>query len=377
MSNEVLMEKVIALNYSEEDLRIRGSSATVRNCPECNRTWKFNINLAKGVCRCPACDWSGSAVALHSKLRGITRDAAYAELCDSAVPVIKKVYTKEIETASPMVRSAVYMRMINAGELNQKHYDNLIERGLSSQSVKGRYASCSSIPSAEKVFKGIPKLFYNSTSDTVKGVPGVFGNVKYDVATDNELFDEIEFNLPNNGFIIPIVSHEGERMRISCCQIRMDKGDTRYIFLSSINKKNGVSVGDCNKIHYTRNFWQDGKMVIPKVVCMTEGPLKADVASELSGKYFIAIPGVNACGNLEEELVFLKNHGCEKIELYFDMDYKTNEYVEKAIKRIGKMVSGVGFKGEQMIWDPAYKGIDDWFLARKMRRDKALEKKKG
>ena len=166
-------------------------------------------------------------------------------------------------------------------------------------------------------------------------------------------------------------------MRISCCQIRMDKGDTRYIFLSSINKKNGVSVGDCNKIHYTRNFWQDGKMVIPKVVCMTEGPLKADVASELSGKYFIAIPGVNACGNLEEELVFLKNHGCEKIELYFDMDYKTNEYVEKAIKRIGKMVSGVGFKGEQMIWDPAYKGIDDWFLARKMRRDKALEKKKG
>ena len=365
MSKEELMEKVIALNYAEDDLRTRGSSVTVHFCPECNRAWKFNINLAKGVCRCPACDWSGNAVALHSKLRGISRDAAYAELSGSDVPVIKKIYTKEIETASAMVRSAVYMRMIKAGDLIQKHYDNLIERGLSPQSIVGHYASCTSIPSAEALFKGIPRLLYSPSSDSIKGVPGVYGNVKYDELAEQEVFDEIYINLPDNGFIIPIISHDADRMRISCCQIRMDKGDTRYIFLSSINKKNGVSVGDCNKIHYTRNFWKDGKMVIPKVVCMTEGPLKADVAAELSGKCFIAIPGVNACGDLMEELAFLKEQGCEKIELYFDMDYLTNEYVEKAIKKIGKMVLNAGFKGDRKVWDSAYKGIDDWYLSRK------------
>lgn len=368
MKKEDLMGKVIALNYTEKELRVRGSSVTVIRCPECNRAWKFNINISKGVCRCPACDYSANAVSLHARLREITKEAAYAELCDSAVQVIKKVYSKEIETASPMIRSAVYMRMISAGKLNQKHFDNLIERGLSPESIKNRYVSCDSIPSAQETFKGISRLFYSPSNDAVKGVPGVYGNVKYEEVNEQELYDEIGFNLPNNGFLIPIINHEGKRMRISCCQIRLDKGDRRYIFLSSVDKKNGVSVGECNKIHYTRNFWQNGEMVIPKIVCMTEGPLKADVAAELSGKCFIAVPGVNACGNLIEEFEFLKEQGCEKIELYFDMDYKTNKYVEEAIKRIGKMVLGAGFKGDQKIWNPAYKGIDDWYLSRKKSR---------
>ena len=114
-------------------------------------------------------------------------------------------------------------------------------------------------------------------------------------------------------------------------------------------------------------------MTVPKTVCLTEGPLKADVASELSGKCFIAIPGVNACGHLKEELEFLKEQGCEKIELYFDMDYLTNEYVDKAIKRIGKMILNAGFKAEQKIWDPAFKGIDDWYLSRVKKQETASQ----
>ena len=96
------------------------------------------------------------------------------------------------------------------------------------------------------------------------------------------------------------------------------------------------------------------------MVILTEGPMKADIIHALTGKTIIAIAGVNALSQLERMLLQLRQSGTKKIMTAFDMDFLSNPHVERGYKNLTQMLTAMGFSYGTYIWDPTYKGLDDY-----------------
>lgn len=380
MPLDSLMKKVMESDFCEDELKSkRSSSITVRTCPYCQGQWKLNLNAEKGVFRCARCGESGNSIKLHSKLKDLSYEAAKEELLEGQLKphfTFEVSTSKGLETASLNQRSSVYKAIIKNGYVSKAQADDLKRRGLTNNEF-GWYATCSS--SMKNGFCIWCKGIYHALIEYGKpvGIPGLFGKILKD-ENGREDTSQIFLNMPKDfGYLIPVLTHgKGNKQEISCMQVRHLKGELRYSFFTSGDDKleNGVSVSECNKVHYTRNFWVDGKMVIPETVNLTEGALKADVASVLSGQPFIAILGVNNTRDLHNELIFLKSHGCKKINVCFDMDYATNKNVEKALKEVNKLIISAGLTPRKITWDNAYKGIDDYLLLTKNKEKKKYEK---
>jgi len=70
------------------------------------------------------------------------------------------------------------------------------------------------------------------------------------------------------------------------------------------------------------------------LLVITEGPLKADVASFLSDMTFIGVPGVNAINGIEETIFSLPVELRKHIHVAYDMDLRENKQVSKARKKL-------------------------------------------
>lgn len=366
-----LMQKVLSLDYSEEDLKEKSEkSIYVRECPYCQRHWKLNINASKGVFRCPACGESGNAVSLHAKLHNLTIEESKQELVGVTFnkenkPV--KPAKKELPVADLATRDKIYREIILKGmnvSLSIPCANDLARRGLPLNKMPYIVATQNQNCCCTSWFQDLKGRNFTKGNAIVKGVPGVFG---VDMVKDGkEDYKWTYLNMPRNfGYLIPIITHLKDKPAISCCQIRHLEGEVRYTFFTSQDLANGVSVTGCNKVHYSRNFFKKGTISVPKTVYLTEGPLKADVASYLSGRCFIAVPGVNSVSDLPKELRYLKSKGCEKINLAFDMDYREKKEVKKAMDNVSEMIKKSGLKLQIMKWDNKYKGIDDYLLSKK------------
>ena len=327
------------------------------DCPFCGRRGKLNINIEKNAFRCPACDEHGGMLRLYQLMKGLyDTKAARKELYDifngkksNYIDEIGR-RKKDIEKLPKMkavedisVRSATYTALLDACVLSQKHKNNLMKRGLSEEAIiRGQYKSVPQVG----VYSIARQVI--SAGNQWKGIPGFSvksGKVKI---TENQ-----------NGFFIPVRNIDGY---ISGMQIRFDEGNKRrYIWFTSNNLYEGCSVTGIEQIHYA-GIRRDN---IPKVIGITEGPLKADVAYELLGIPFIAIIGVANLSQLEENLKLLKELGVEEVNEMFDMDYFEKETVRKFIDKAHEIIKSVGFKRViRRKWHDEYKGIDDFALAR-------------
>lgn len=380
-------KKIVESDFSPEEIRTNSDSTiSVRYCPWCEEPhWKLNINPKKGkyggLFRCPKCGNGGSLIALHMKLRNESFEEARAELNGTTLEpkfsyeVKASAYTP---TASLERRNEFYQLLLELGYPSNGLLKDLKKRGLGEKYCSW-YAN-----SMDFVERGLvkrtslnPQLLqkYNVgliENNEIRGIPGLYGKAKKD-ANGKEVLDELCINFPKrSGYLIPVISHVGQIPKISCMQIRFyecAEGEPRYAFFTSGSDKllNGVNVGECNKVHYTRNFWNEDmwsnpQMKIPKAVNLTEGALKADVASVLSGKCFISVPGVNSLKDLPGELKFLKQGGCERINICFDMDYLDKPQVKNALDKVKKIIVEAGLKPVQIKWDKNFKGIDDYYL---------------
>lgn len=54
------------------------------------------------------------------------------------------------------------------------------------------------------------------------------------------------------------------------------------------------------------------------------------------------------------------------------MDKLENEYVASAAEKVQQIARVAGLQSTSLVWDTAYKGIDDWQLA--LRQEEAKEK---
>lgn len=371
------MKKVIMADFDAKDLKQKNiKSIYVRECPKCKRTWKLNVNAEKGVFRCAACGESGNAIKLHSLLRGISLEKAKDEVLGINEKELKPIIFKENGSSDSLadlnIRSALYSSLIRQGYLSKSAYADLERRGLPIEECE-RYIF---IPTLDKEGKNYRSELW--IDDKFKGplykdgkiysIPGIYGKVT--AKNGKESYGRLSLALPLNdkGYLIPITTHgDNDKPKISCCQIRHLGKDiqTRYTYLTSDGLKGGIGVGGCNKIHYTKNFWKNKKLEVPKTVNLTEGPLKADVAAYLSGRCFIAVPGVNSTADLPGELAFLKSKGCESINLCFDMDYRDKPEVKKALEKVKSIIKDADLKVNVITWNSNYKGIDDYLLSKK------------
>jgi hypothetical protein len=160
--------------------------------------------------------------------------------------------------------------------------------------------------------------------------------------------------------------------------VSLKKGN-RYYWLSSSNRNNGTGAGSPSPVHVAvpskeLKFWESGQPIYRKKVWLTEGALKADIAADQLqksfsedqlrkyGDTFLAIPGVNAWQTI---LPVLEEMGVEEINLAFDRDFTSNEYVMKSLKEFMATSKKKGYHINLVSWGKDDgKGIDDLLLTR-------------
>ena len=326
-----------------------GSSYDI-TCPFCGGKRKMNINTAKNVAKCNKCGCGNgyNTITLHAALTGLSNSESFKDLMkrwkglDSDVKLNftpKAVPQSGIEPAPIEIRDKVYRRFLEKLALSDKHTEDLLKRGLTYEQIKkGLYKSVPVV--------GLHSLAYDAVyaSGAYKdlenhkywGIPG-FTDVK-----DPRI---ISVRGRKPGYFIPVIQKDG---LISGMQIRYDAMPEdasesekelykKYSWYSSSEKETGCSVTGCENIHFA-GTWKR----IPKTINITEGVLKADIASALSGKPFLGLVGVSNTGQLEQTLVRLQYLGAESVNLYIDMDYRSKKEVASALLAIRKIVNSAG-----------------------------------
>ena len=155
------------------------------------------------------------------------------------------------------------------------------------------------------------------------------------------------------------------------------KKENKYTWLSSNlipeDAKPGSGTGAKTFVHYACDFEKsfDGSyrpVFLNHTAFLTEGAMKADLAHMFTGQGYVAVPGVNALLQLEEEFKKLRKLGVSRIINAYDMDYLTNPHVFKAVKKTEEMIHEMGFFFFFLMWDTkekelgkALKGIDDYY----------------
>ena len=329
-------------------------------CPNCDAGKGRHLNIclqrnSKGkdnVFRCCKCGIGGGVLDLYMLFNNIPEDkrsAAFEQL-KKELPrtdgVVHRVIPEpssscQYSCADIEKRDATYRMLFGELSLTDKHMRDLLNRGLTRDEIlKLGYRSTPAYGSETICRKLIDKGAY------LKGVPGFYRNQRgnWDVVFSGK------------GLLIPVKDING---MIQGLQIRLDKQNgeevqRKYRWVSSAGKPEGTpSTVWC---HFTGNIGPE--------IYLTEGPLKSDIASLRLNKGFVAVPGVNSLSKLPELLKQLSTKGVKKVIIAYDMDFVYNEHVQNGLAEIKKLITKAGMSFEQFLWDPYYKGIDD-YLTRK------------
>ena len=318
------------LNLSE----VRRSGAhNIYLCPFCgDEKGHLYVNMDSGLWCCFLCGEKGNPLVLYAKCRNISNRQAYKELhfgqpkrTESAVPEPPRL----IPEAPIEHRDAVYREFLGMLPLYRRHAVDLKRRGFTKEQViKNLYRS---LPDEREKRDEIA-----STLASKYDLTGVRGfrkrNGKWEF-----------FYAP--GYLIPFRDAKG---RIQALQIRTNKGDPKYLFFgfrdSGIDHSTPVHVVNADAARRTKSAW------------VTEGPLKADVASLFFDACFVASPGVSSWRSL---IPVLESFDLEEVVQAFDRDQDENPAVKKCVEKFEEhLMSKVRISRAK--WPPEYgNGVDD------------------
>lgn len=330
-----------------------GRSSYYIPCPKCDDSPKkkhLNINLAKDVFRCPCCGFHGGVFDLYAFYTGTDRSRVRKELLErlgmqgSGRPLHQGRALKgapeyaqadECPLAGIDTRNEAYAALLGRLSLASDHRENLLARGLSLEEID-RLGYRSTPVVGFKAFAGQ----LSSEGLSLSGVPGFYREEDGSWSLVHEY----------RGILIPVRDANG---RIQGLQIRRDNVTRRkFRWVSSTGRNEG-----CGAEGWTHLAGAPGKELI-----LTEGPMKADVIAYLTGRAVLAVPGVNALTQLEKTLRYLKESGVEHIMTAFDMDFLKNPHVKNGYQELVCLLSGMGYRFGTYIWNPGYKGLDDYVL---------------
>lgn len=338
-------------------LRIRRRRAVSIDvdCPFCgDRKGKLNINFEKQVFNCNRCRTHGGMVELYAKYFGVSNTQANAEIfsviCRHETPrvaptplLLPKQTVQETAMADAKTIDQTLRTMLALLPLADSHRSDLHRRGLSDDQIE------------QFLYRSVPAFGYRALARQLlqmgcqlKGVPGFY-------QTQNGSWT-LACNPKRTGYFVPVLSVDG---LLQGCQIRVDhprEDDGKYIWLSSTERNNGVSSG--SPVHFVGN-------PATTSIWITEGSLKATIASCLSGHSFLAVAGANQLKNLSAALDCLKGFGCRNVCEAFDMDKLLNPNVAAGAQNVLELAQNMGFSVRQIRWDPHYNGIDDYLLSKR------------
>lgn len=359
----------------EGNVKYRGAEISVRcPLPGCGDTSEhLGLNLKKNAWKCLKCGEKGGMVSLYAKLgqsQELDISTATRELYrlwedehgtnpdnvrrrdeerKRRLAKLEKQAPKEV-VAPIERRDAAYRALLNYLPLNDEHMANLTERGLTPKDIERFHFK--SLTAQRNTAILVPRSL--DTED----VAGFYTrNGKRCVNTDSE------------GILIPYLDLYG---RIAMMEIRrFGKGPRYQRFASGKPTLRNRRTGCTKSVTAVHHIGIDPENP-PEKVYLTEGALKSYVSHALTGRPYIAIPGVNNPKGLKEALEELKQIGVETIVLAFDMDFYSNTNVEKGLKNAKAMIRAAGLQLRFLTWDPKYKGIDDLHWAK---RKAEIEKK--
>jgi hypothetical protein len=239
------------------------------------------------------------------------------------------------------VLDQVYRALLRSLSLSPQHRVQLTQRGLVEREITSRQYR--SLPRQGRA--ALAKMLVERFGETTcAGVPGLYIREQ-----DRRRWWSLA-GAP--GLVIPVRNAAGQ---ILALMVRSDDPDaaSRYSAVSSVNYR-GPSPGA--PIHVPLR--QDAPHA---AIRLTEGFLKADIATALSGLHTIGLPGVSMWA---AALPFLRTLQKPVIRVAFDMDASRNLQVAGALRQAVRRLSGEGFPVEIDLWDEADgKGIDDLLAA--------------
>ena len=328
-----------ALVLDSRTLRHREVEAS---CPFCGDRGPgkhhLYLNTDKDQYHCVLCGAYGNSLTLYARTHNLSNKEAYLELTAGG-----NVYPFPQQPVSPNTeqqprplaeRHEVYTDMLSLLSLSDAHRANLRERGLSDERIeRNQYRT---MPKTEKSRRLLAALLRRCGHD-LDGIPGF-----------RTYYGDWTVCGPE-GFLIPVRNKDG---LIQGLKIRKDdESDKKYRWLSSRDMPHGTR--SYSWVHVTGNIHS-------KRAYLTEGPLKGDVASYLSDdSLFVCLGGVSAIGNLKEVLTDL---GVTEVIEAMDMDMMTNPQVRNAVLHTRSVAQSLpGIRYRKYTWNPAYKGIDDYY----------------
>jgi hypothetical protein len=371
-------------------------------CPFCrDKKYHMNINTEKNVYSCVLCskEKGQGALDLYSRvvhgercIKGQNSKKIFMELCDAlhlGEPSERKTEVKERPSPPRILRAdddtvgKTYAALLafEPFALTEQHRENLKRRGFSDETIdRNEYRSLgqsydwlSEYPDSRSLYRRLrptikenKKLRHKREEEivaglalaqhllklgcTLTGIPGFY-----------KIGDYWSFNI-TPGMLVPTRNMNGQ---VVALQVRRDKPEDwetknkdrkflRYMTVSSKGLPDGVTEG-ISRAHFPLANPPLSKDVH---VCVTEGPLKADAASELLGTdakvFFIALHGTMNTKELPDFFKLCKKKGVERIENAFDMDKTTNCHVAEAGKGVWKKAKAAGLSVAVRCWDKDY-----------------------
>lgn len=333
------------------DTKGAGNNEFVTYCPRCGKKGgrrTLYMNTAKEYFHCFRCNVSGRTADLYCLFVGWefskeNRIRAFGELRnDKRVSVNYDVYheilnVSEAPIASIDIRNKTYLRLLAELGLAKEHKENLLNRGLTvDEIIRLGYKT-----SPTKKLNQLCEILIEKGC-VLEGVPGFYKDAtgKWSIAGANE-----------RGILIPFKNTQGKIQGLHKRLDNTENGKFRWFSSGSFNEGTKAE----NWIHFAGEF--ENRSII-----ITEGAMKADIISTIKGgKAVLAVPGVSSIQKLEDILVDLKNNkGINRVETAFDMDYITNEQVERAYNNLLGLLKKLDIEYHKQVWSPCYKGYDDY-----------------
>lgn len=341
-------------------------------CPYCG-DYKYRMYLSRNpenaTFWCHNCGTGGNAVTLYADFnpghRRLSTKEAFIELMsDPQVHTGESPYEfserQRVDPIRPLhERSRIYLELLSRLGLEAKHRQNLRNRGLSDEIISGNMYR--SIPTAWRDQQRV--INYLSSRYDLSGIPGFYTkDMKWQMACCRY-----------SGILIPVCAQDNQ---IQGLQIRLDEPPPKIITNSDGSKTE--KKGDRFRWFSTGGkYYENGTgissyiHVVGDTNCdtlhITEGPMKADVASFLSdGELFIGLTGVQNVRYLTDVVAQLRP---KRIVECIDMDVRSNPHVQRAQSKIRSICMPLCDDYRPFTWPVEQKGIDDWLLFEKLKQN--------
>jgi hypothetical protein len=246
--------------------------------------------------------------------------------------------TGDCDFADPELRHSIYAYLLSQLCLSDAHREDLHVRGIEDSEIDLReyrsidYSSRQTAMAALKTEFTVPQL---------RSVPGICQN------SDGEL----RLVGPPKGLLIPVRDTDA---KIVALKVRSNDGHDTYGKYLYVSGGGGKSCGTPTHVP----LGVQGPVPILRV---TEGELKADIATTVSDLPTIGIPGVNTWPSV---LPVIESLSPQRVHLAFDADCATKPNVAKCLLDLAEALVQLGLDVHIETWSiDDGKGIDDLLAA--------------